>query len=216
MTPTDPAPRHDRAYCGANRRQREGTCQRPAGWGTPHPGFGPCKLHGGSTRNHVAAGQRAMAERAVKTYGLPLDIAPAEALLEEVRWTAGHVAWLRERVQEVEQQALVWGMTQRVDQGATEFPGVNTTEGAVPNVWLDLYQRERKHLIEVCKVTLAAGIEERRIQMAQQQGAEMAGVFRRVLAALGLTAEQSAMVPGLLAREVGAITGAPKVIEGRT
>lgn len=25
------------------------TCQRPAGWGTPHPGQGPCKLHGGAT-----------------------------------------------------------------------------------------------------------------------------------------------------------------------
>ena len=34
--------------CGA--RTRAGTpCQRPAGWGTKHPGSGKCKLHGGAS-----------------------------------------------------------------------------------------------------------------------------------------------------------------------
>lgn len=32
--------------CGAKNRQGE-PCQRPAGWGTDHPGEGRCKLHGG-------------------------------------------------------------------------------------------------------------------------------------------------------------------------
>lgn len=34
--------------CGAKRRQQEGSCTRPAGWGTTHAGQGRCKLHGGS------------------------------------------------------------------------------------------------------------------------------------------------------------------------
>jgi hypothetical protein len=38
---------HDSRHCGANKRQGEGTCTRPAGWGTDHVGYGPCKLHGG-------------------------------------------------------------------------------------------------------------------------------------------------------------------------
>ena len=33
--------------CGAKNRSG-GACARPAGWGTPHPGTGRCKLHGGS------------------------------------------------------------------------------------------------------------------------------------------------------------------------
>jgi hypothetical protein len=41
--------------CGAQKRQSAGVCTRPAGWGTPHPGFGRCKLHGGSTRNQQAS-----------------------------------------------------------------------------------------------------------------------------------------------------------------
>jgi hypothetical protein len=47
----------------------------------------------------------------------------------------------------------------------------------------------------------------------RRPAAEMAGVFRRVLSALGLSAEQAALVPGLIEREVAALTGGPKIIE---
>lgn len=35
------------AKCSAPLRGREGTCTRPAGWQTEHPGTGLCKYHGG-------------------------------------------------------------------------------------------------------------------------------------------------------------------------
>jgi len=39
-----------KAYDICGKKNRQGLpCARPAGWGTPHPGSGPCKLHGGST-----------------------------------------------------------------------------------------------------------------------------------------------------------------------
>lgn len=39
-----------KAYEICGKKNRAGNpCARPAGWGTPHPGHGPCKLHGGST-----------------------------------------------------------------------------------------------------------------------------------------------------------------------
>lgn len=43
------AKNHGKAYdiCGAKKKQNGGHCTRPAGWGTDHPGFGKCKLHGG-------------------------------------------------------------------------------------------------------------------------------------------------------------------------
>jgi hypothetical protein len=34
--------------CGANKKSG-GTCRRPSGWGTDHPGVGRCKLHGGAS-----------------------------------------------------------------------------------------------------------------------------------------------------------------------
>lgn len=45
---------HDKAassVCGSPRSKgKEGTCQRPAGWGTDHVGDGRCKLHGGKSK----------------------------------------------------------------------------------------------------------------------------------------------------------------------
>jgi hypothetical protein len=39
-------------YCAA-RTRNGGPCKQPAGHGTPHPGKGPCKLHGGCMPNVV-------------------------------------------------------------------------------------------------------------------------------------------------------------------
>ena len=38
-------------HCGATLKSGAGTCGHKAGWGTDHPGFGQCKLHGGATTN---------------------------------------------------------------------------------------------------------------------------------------------------------------------
>lgn len=44
--------------CGQPKRQGEGNCTRPAGWGTDHPGVGACKLHGGRTKSGRVAAAR--------------------------------------------------------------------------------------------------------------------------------------------------------------
>lgn len=48
MTVRKEAAARDNPVCGAKKRQGEGDCTRPAGWGTDHVGQGRCKLHGGS------------------------------------------------------------------------------------------------------------------------------------------------------------------------
>ena len=35
--------------CGAQLKRRKGTCEKPAGWRTDHPGQGRCYFHGGAT-----------------------------------------------------------------------------------------------------------------------------------------------------------------------
>lgn len=188
-------------------------CQR---W--PVDGANVCATHGGRAPQVKAAAKRRLelqaAERAVVTFGLPREVDPHEALLEEVHRTAGAVEWLRAQVQALDPAVLTWGRTEQVDKGSGEFPGTDVTYTAVPPVLLELYLRERKHLVEVCRVAIAAGVEERRVRLAEETGREMAALFHRVLDAIDLSEDQRALVPALLAQEVQALMEG-KVSDGR-
>jgi len=190
--------------CGATAKSTGKPCTRPVVRGAKR-----CRFHGGAAPQVKQAAKRRLeapaAEQAVKTYGLPVDVSPTEALLDEVKWTAGHVAWLRQQVQALEAEALTWAKTEEVDKSATEFVGVDVTHKAAPNIWLDLYARERTHLLKVCATAISAGIEERRVRLAEQQGALLASVIRAVLDDLGLTPEQAARVGEVVPRHLRAV-----------
>jgi hypothetical protein len=188
-----------RDKCGGRKRDGSGgLCTRPAGWGTSHPGIGKCKLHGGSTPNHKTAARVVQARRDVATYGLPVDVEPGLALLQEVHRTAGHVAWLGAKVAELDEADLVWGVTEEVDKGASEFTGVDTTRAAKPNAWLQLYREERKHLVDVSAATVKAGVDKAIVKLTEQQGALIAGAISRILDGLELTPSQRALVPSVV------------------
>src|SRR6266542_3662831 len=85
--PADPMTRQ----CTATAKATGWRCRH-----RPMRGQRVCRHHGGSAPQAKAAverrDERDEAERAVQTYGLPRDIAPDEALLEEVHRTAGHAS----------------------------------------------------------------------------------------------------------------------------
>ena len=202
-TGTDGDCGQEHTHCAAHtNRQPDGThdgpmrpCRRP-----PVPGAGVCRFHGGAARTTREAAARTLAtrqlkkeqERAVATLGLPRTVDPGDALLEEVRRTAGHVEWLGNRIAALNEDALTWARTMEVTKGATEFKGTDTTWEAVPPVLLTLYLNERKHLLAVCTAALKAGVEERRVRLAEQLGAMLADTVRLILADLEITAAQEA------------------------
>jgi hypothetical protein len=170
--------------CGAKTRGG-GTCKLRAGQGTDHLGVGRCKLHGGSTPNHVAAARRQQAEQAVATYGLPREVEPHDALLEELWRTAGHVSWLATKIAELEES----GLKQYAPAGTYQSVVDGIDRALVwerPSVWLELYERERKHLAAVAKTCVDVGVEERRVQLAEQHGALLARVIDGIAADLGV------------------------------
>jgi hypothetical protein len=73
------APIHD-GKCGGKKKQSEGTCTQAAGWGTPHPGTGRCKLHGGCAPSSVTAGVSAQAEKLLYQRDAPPVTDPLSAL----------------------------------------------------------------------------------------------------------------------------------------
>jgi hypothetical protein len=193
-----------------DKARRGALCRLTAGQGTDHVGFGRCSRHGGSTPSHVAAAGKAIASQAVATYGLPIDIDPRDALLLEVQRTAGHVAWLAQVVQGLTPEELVWGKTEEVDTQASEYPGTNTKRAAVPNAYLQLYLAERKHLVDVSKAAITAGIEERRVRVAEAMGAQIVALIRSFAGRLSLTAVQLELVPAALTAAMAEIGATPQ------
>ncbi len=184
--------------CGQKKRQGDrGPCKRPAGWGTDHFGVGACKLHGGMAPSGRAAGQRNLRrkvmEDAVRTYGLPIDIDPGSALLEEVSRTAGHVRWLHDIVAGMDPEALIWGdkQTSHVEGVGPEGPvdQVTQVQSAGVHIWLELYLKEREHLRKVCTDALKAGIAERQVQLAEQAGERAGQWLQATLSVLDLSDE---------------------------
>jgi hypothetical protein len=210
-----------RPLCGGDKGHdadgvHEGYCRNTAGKNTVHFGTGNCDRHGGSTPTHVAKAQRELAAAAVVTYGAPIDIDPVSALFAEVHRTAGHVAWLANVVAHLEAEDLVWGVTQETEQTSGEFPGVDVVKSAKPNVWLELYRLERKHLVDVCKTVVSLQLEDRRDRAAERQAAQLVLLLEGMLAdpeAALTSSQQVALRRGLVARIAGLAGPRPRVIE---
>jgi len=188
-----------------------------------------------AARTRAAVEAAAALARAAVTLGLALDISPTDALLGEVAMTAGHVQWLRGKVRELDASALAWGTTERKvkdglegvdnwdheddneddnedDTGGRKRKigvdwGTTTTEKATPSIWYELYSRERDRLIKVCSEAIRAGIEERKVQLAESQGALVAEAIRRILQDLGLSPEQESRVSEVVPRHLRALGG---------
>lgn len=195
----------DKPKCGGTKKQDNPdgteTCKRPAGWGTDHPGFGRCKLHGGSSPNGKKFAAKQSLAESIGTFGLPIEIDAREALTQEVWRTAGHVAWLGHIVKTIEENDLVWGMTKQVVGGKDH----GKTFAAAPNMWLNLYREERKHLTLVTAAAIKAGIDERRVELEEQRASAISTAFFATLDALELTDEQTAKALDLFPRALEAI-----------
>lgn len=167
----------------------------------PMHGQSVCWKHGGSGRNRKV-GQRQWVkereeskemerlERAVKTFGLPITgVTPQQALLDEIARTAGHVRWLGDQVGNLDPETATWGTYSEEQKKGTDIGGgedgtsvidlLTTTKLARPAVVIQMYQAERAHLVQVCKVAIQCGIAERQVRLAEEQGRLIAQVMKQ-------------------------------------
>lgn len=143
-----------------------------------------------------------------------MDVGPADALLQEVQRTAGHVAWLAHIIAGLESDDLVWGMAEEVIEpditskdGEALISQVTGKMRADFNVWYKMYAQERRHLANVCKLALDAGVNERIVSMYEQVGDTFVTMIENVLNAIGLTDDQRRQVPAAVVTELRRLTG---------
>src|SRR4051794_2244485 len=98
-----PKPHPTTALCGAKSKTTGQPCQNRAGKGTDHVGFGRCKWHGGNTASHRHHAAALEAKARMVALSVPVeDAGPHAVLLSELRYSAGHTAWLRQEITALE------------------------------------------------------------------------------------------------------------------
>lgn len=185
--------------CGVVRRGKQ--CTRSAGWGTEHPGYGPCKFHMGCTPSVDRAAKRQMAWAELQAIALldgPIDTTkdPGQHLLDALERTARVLAWYDLRIAAMEDEAE---LTQTVGEG--EF----SLGMKVPSVWVQLHAQERDRLARFAKMALDNGVAERQIELAQEQGRLIAQAIRKILDDIGLSPDQEQQVPSVVRRHLLAL-----------
>lgn len=176
--------------CGAKRTGKSssgpGICCKPAGWGTDHVGYGACRLHAGDTPQHNKHAVMLKLMEEASFLGDPIDVSPDEALLQEVHRTAGHVHYLNALIQ----------FNDALDESVYPLKTL-----------MEWYHAERGHLVQVSKACLQAGIAERHLQLAEEQGKLLAMVLQAFVRdpELALTPEQRVLAPTVIRRHLTSI-----------
>jgi len=204
--PTTPENRRKQGVdiCGAPRTGKSnrgpGICCQTAGWGTSHPGVGRCRNHGGNLPSHTEKAEKEKAMRAVKMFGLPIEIDPHTALMEEIWRTNGHVVWLGELIAQLDSPDRLKQMTDA---------------GVQPSVWVKMYEDERAHLVKVSAEAIKCGVAERTVRLAEEQGRLMAMVLQAFIRdpELELTPKQLAFAPKIIRRHMLSVPQALEAVQ---
>ena len=193
------------AQCTAKSKQSGEQCRRAASSGQV-----VCAIHGGKAPQAIKARDTRARENEARAdaarFAARTDIHPAEALLELVHYQAGIVTYWRSRVEDVTEDDLVWGVTKHEDGFGPEGPIDKKTKEAVPHVAYRLLVEAQDKLAAYAAAALKAGVDERRVRLAEGQGALVAQVIRGILAALNLTPEQLELVPVVVPAQLRLLT----------
>ena len=192
--------------CGGEKR-KGGKCGRPAGWGTDHVGVGTCKLHAGNAPAAALKGMIELARREQAVMGVPLSIEPQDAILECIRIAAGEVAYASERIAELEADEAVGPVITRMDRSGENDVEERREGPPALHVWIVVRQHAMDRLVNYSFAALKAGIEERRVRIAERQGMLLAQAIQGILRELGV--HDKPEVAGVVRKHLQLVAGEP-------
>lgn len=185
--------------CGAKKRQGTGFCTQRAGWGTDHPGVGRCKLHGGKTESHNQAAEVEVLRQAAQNLGIVPDehVDPGQQMLDLIAEAARNLEFYRTLVGQLPTHPSADKFTiedgephwERGDPGiyapTRHQSGIPTGE-AKRHILVQMYDDERDRLANFVQVALRAGVEERRVRLAERDATMLQAAQVDTLTAMGL------------------------------
>lgn len=175
--------------CTAKSRQTKTRCNN-----TAMTGLAVCRMHGGKTPRAAAKSELVKAEQKIlgmRRYTTPIphddwEAAPVNAFEMEFRRTIAHIRYYEEKLAELKEEALIWGRTKQEDEfGEEGYLGKKQTDEAKPHLYEELLFRERRHLAELIKSWIAAGLGAKRLQLEQDAMDRLELALSNIIVALG-------------------------------
>ena len=191
-------------FCGATTRSADRTdCRRPAGWGTNHPGWGRCKLHAGSSPNHVESAAMQQAKATARIFAVPREVHPLDGMMECYWRTAGVVDAIEAICSQLLPDEMVWGLVEEKTgaDGGTGEVGESPAPperkyGAGVNTWIKLFGAERDRMFREGEAILKLDLASRQVELAQSQVSALVQVL--LSPDLGLSQDQLRVAARLL------------------
>jgi len=122
------------------------------------------------------------------------DAEPSEVLLKAIRCDWGAVQYVQSRLAEINVQLL-----------EATTPDELTMAKMQMGLWQDLYRSWVDQSAKHAKMALDAGVEERRVRLSEQIGAQFAMALQGIYAGLDLSPAQAARWEGLVRTHMLAI-----------
>jgi hypothetical protein len=171
-------------------------------------GMDVCYFHGGAAAGSTVRTVKRIqfgAQALTAAYGAPHEVDPADALLQELWRTNGHVLWLQERLLTADPDAFafqLWRMAEELSAGTTTAPVKPEQEAAYPDaylaVWHKLYLEERRHLVNAARESIRADATGALARLTEAQGILFAGVLQQLIDKMEPSAAQRTIVGEVL------------------
>lgn len=192
--------------CGAKKKDLN-PCHAP-----PIEGGTRCGNHGGAAKHVKAKAQERVIEANARGILGRIDPNgprenPVEMLLNLIHGKGAEVTWLRQKVQALGDDELTWGVVQHDTGVGPEGPIDKQTYKAEASIWWKLLREAENQLANWIAMALKAGVEERRVRIAETQGSLVAGAIRQILDGLNLSSTQASLIPTIVPQALRQLSG---------
>ncbi|MFC7402906.1 HGGxSTG domain-containing protein [Citricoccus sp. GCM10030269] len=163
-----------------------------------------CRMHGGSSPRVRAAAERRVAEDSAREILGTIDPDapdehPVETLLILIRQKRAEVMWLQSVVRGFSEDQLIWGLAEHRTGIGPEGPVDVETRKTEQNVWWRLLREAENQLASWTIAAAKAGVDERRLQIAEAEAAMIVRILETFINRLQLTPERHSEARDIMA-----------------